>query len=385
MISDETRTAPTIQSNPNSLKMKPAYMIKQSLVGKDFKIILQVAPFLFFKFMSPDQQNHWMALCMLSTYFFTTKMDNMTTSLSNIYKYIRIFLHHTIRMSTRCANKPKFHMLLHLPESIKRFGPPSLFATPGQDIAISFGKFQSLQLILSGAKLTNNCSGLRFHPGPNVTQLFLENEMIQQSMGYNSSMVKTEASYPIQMQSPLPNDEKEAVPHYLIQTYPGYEFKQIHQLRINVKDVVPTGNEAVRFIGQVEYIWKGKAQNQSCLYIKLTLFNVGPLHNFYNMNFLVNQNEVGMCRAVEIVACLNVQHDCFSANCSFINNPAPHNNSQEGNPPRTIIQHKDDKTYILNAASLSSISWRQNSSSLTHPPIASAQWKQVVQHEMKKW
>ncbi|KNZ53210.1 hypothetical protein VP01_3304g2, partial [Puccinia sorghi] len=47
-----------------------------------------------------------------------------------------------------------------------------------------------------------------------------------------------------------------------------------------------TGNEAARFIGQVESIWKGKTQNQSCLYIKLTLFNIGPLHNFYNMNVL---------------------------------------------------------------------------------------------------
>ncbi|KNZ49546.1 hypothetical protein VP01_4946g3 [Puccinia sorghi] len=101
--------------------MKPAYKIKhyKSLVGKDFNIILQVAPFVFFKFMSLDQQNHWMALCMLSTYVFTTKIDNMTTSLSNICKYIRIFLHHTIKMSARWANKPKFHMLLHLPESIE--------------------------------------------------------------------------------------------------------------------------------------------------------------------------------------------------------------------------------------------------------------------------
>ena len=166
-------------------------------------------------------------------------------------------------------------------------------------------------------------------------------------------------------------------------------------------------------MGRVESIWKGEARNRTCLYVKLSRFNVGPLHNFYNMNVLINQNEVGMCKAMvsisklactnnthgnrlashtvlsyflqEIVACLNVQHDCYSAKCSFINNPAPRNNSQEGNPPSTIIQHKDDKTYILNAASLSSISWRQKFSSLTHPPITSAQWKQAVHNGMKKW
>ena len=248
----------------NIPSMKPAYMIKhyKSLVGKDFKIILQVAPFVFFKLMSQDQRNHWMALCMLSTYVFTTKIDDMPTYLADIRKYIRIFLHHTIHMSARWANKPKFHMLLHLPESIERFGPPSLFATkkfesfnkilrlasihtnrhsPGRDIAISFVNFQSLRLILSGAQLTNHHSGQTFQPGPNVTQFFLDNEMIQQSMGYNRNMVNTSASYPIQMQSSLPDNEKEAVPPYLIRSYPGYQFKQVHQLRINAKDVCKKG------------------------------------------------------------------------------------------------------------------------------------------------
>ncbi|KNZ46865.1 hypothetical protein VP01_688g1, partial [Puccinia sorghi] len=50
----------------------------------------------------------------------------------------------------------------------------------------------------------------------------------------------------------------------------------------------------------------------------------------------------------------------------------------------TIIHHKDNKTYILNAASLSSISWCQKFSFLTHPPITSSQWKQADQQGMKK-
>lgn len=177
---------------------------------------------------------------------------------------------------------------------------------------------------------------------------------------------------------------------------------------------MPTGNESARFIGQVESIWKGKAQNQSCLYVKLTLFNVGPLHKFSNMNVLINQNEVGMCRAKviisqlswtnkfqgnrlrnntilphfwrEIVASLNVQHDCILEKCSFITNPfQPKGSQEEVNKPSTIIQHKDDRSYILNAASLASISWHQKFSSLTHPPITSEQWKSAVQHGMKKW
>ncbi|KNZ48838.1 hypothetical protein VP01_537g1, partial [Puccinia sorghi] len=38
-------------------------------------------------------------------------------------------LYHLVKMNARWANNSKIHMLLHLTESIRRFGPPSLFAT----------------------------------------------------------------------------------------------------------------------------------------------------------------------------------------------------------------------------------------------------------------
>ncbi|KNZ46391.1 hypothetical protein VP01_7309g1 [Puccinia sorghi] len=134
---------------------------------------------------------------MLSTYVFTTKIDNMTTSLSNIRKYICIFLHHTIKMFSRMANKPKF-------------GPPRLFATK---------KFESFNKILRLASIHTN----QHSPRRDIAISFVN---------FQNQWVTT---------SSLPNDEKEAVPRYLIQTYPGYEFQQIHQLRINSKDVCKKG------------------------------------------------------------------------------------------------------------------------------------------------
>ena len=44
---------------------------------------------------------------------------------------IQYFLDCTCRLTPRWFNKPKFHILVHLPEHIKRFGPPMLFATEG--------------------------------------------------------------------------------------------------------------------------------------------------------------------------------------------------------------------------------------------------------------
>lgn len=44
---------------------------------------------------------------------------------------IQNFLDATCALTPRWFNKPKFHIVLHLPEHVRRFGPPMLFATEG--------------------------------------------------------------------------------------------------------------------------------------------------------------------------------------------------------------------------------------------------------------
>lgn len=81
------------------------------------------------------------------------------------------FLARTARWTPRWFNKPKFHLLLHLPDHVERFGPAILFATeafesfnaviraksvhsnrqaPSRDIARSFAQCNRVRHILSG-------------------------------------------------------------------------------------------------------------------------------------------------------------------------------------------------------------------------------------------
>ncbi|KNZ51185.1 uncharacterized protein VP01_4056g1 [Puccinia sorghi] len=102
----------------------------------------------------------------LSCMSLQTHIHNMDIFIDKLEGHIRNFMFHIVKMSGRWANKPKFHMLSHLPDSIRRFGPANLFATekfesyngvirnssihsnhqsPGRDLANSFSYYQFLR------------------------------------------------------------------------------------------------------------------------------------------------------------------------------------------------------------------------------------------------
>ena len=86
----------------------------KSLVGKEFKILIQAAPFVFFKFLSTKHKEIWTALCQLVPYIFITKIDNMNEYLLRLKSYIRTFIYHTMKATAQWDNKPRFHHLLQL-------------------------------------------------------------------------------------------------------------------------------------------------------------------------------------------------------------------------------------------------------------------------------
>lgn len=61
---------------------------------------------------------------------------------------IQDFLACIVRWTPCWFNKPKFHLLLHLPEHICHFGPASLFATEG---------FESYNAVIRAKSVHSNC------------------------------------------------------------------------------------------------------------------------------------------------------------------------------------------------------------------------------------
>jgi hypothetical protein len=131
--------------------MRPYYLTKHysNLIGKDFKVAVQAAPFVLFEYMSEDKRLVWSALCQLAPLVFQTHIADMDVYQVSLQQLIRVFIYHLIKTTAQWANKPKIHMLLH-------FGPAALFATE---------KFESYNDVLRKSSIHSNCQSPGKHIG----------------------------------------------------------------------------------------------------------------------------------------------------------------------------------------------------------------------------
>ncbi|KAJ7885666.1 hypothetical protein B0H14DRAFT_3431620 [Mycena olivaceomarginata] len=142
-----------------------------SLVGRDFRTIAQAAPFVVYDLVSKDCLATWVALSKLIPLIWQPSIKDIDAHIALLTAEINHFLACAARWTTRWFNKPKFHILLHLPAHIRRFGPAILFATeafesfnaiiraksvhsnrhaPSRDIARAFAQGNRIRHLLSG-------------------------------------------------------------------------------------------------------------------------------------------------------------------------------------------------------------------------------------------
>ncbi|KAF8204045.1 hypothetical protein BJ912DRAFT_841196 [Pholiota molesta] len=142
-----------------------------SLTGRDFRAIAQVAPFVIYDMVPSDVYDAWVSLSTLIPLIWQPLIKDISRYLETLTKEIKNFLLKTARWNCAWFNKSKFHIITHLPEHIRRFGPAILFATeafesfnavirsksvhsnrqaPSRDIALAFAQGNRIRHLLSG-------------------------------------------------------------------------------------------------------------------------------------------------------------------------------------------------------------------------------------------
>ncbi|KAI0782792.1 hypothetical protein C8Q75DRAFT_795782 [Abortiporus biennis] len=100
-----------------------------SLVGRDFRAISQVAPFVLYDLVTIECYETWLAISTLVPLIWQSTIIDLDQHVKALESAIDYFLNCTARWTPRWFNKPKFHIIQHLPPHVRRFGPAPLFAT----------------------------------------------------------------------------------------------------------------------------------------------------------------------------------------------------------------------------------------------------------------
>ncbi|KAK7007194.1 hypothetical protein R3P38DRAFT_3325581 [Favolaschia claudopus] len=183
-----------------------------SLTGRDFRAIAQAAPFVVYDLVSPECLATWVALSKLIPLIWQPQIKDIDAHIALLTAEIDHFLACAARWTTRWFNKPKFHILLHLPSHIRRFGPAILFATeafesfnaviraksvhsnrhaPSRDIARAFAQGNRIRHLLSGG-------------------LFMESEILTDPTAHSTQAVADNNSVTASGAPPLLNPKKQA-------------------------------------------------------------------------------------------------------------------------------------------------------------------------------
>ncbi|KAJ7126468.1 hypothetical protein C8R43DRAFT_897899 [Mycena crocata] len=118
-----------------------------SLTGRDFRAVVQAAPFVLQGLLPAAHIELWTALSAVVTLVWQPHILDIDKYTQQLDDAINHFLNCTCRMTLQWFNKPKFHVILHLPAHIKRFGPAMLFATEG---------FESFNAIIRSCSVHSN-------------------------------------------------------------------------------------------------------------------------------------------------------------------------------------------------------------------------------------
>ncbi|KAI9327614.1 hypothetical protein BDR26DRAFT_952563 [Obelidium mucronatum] len=103
--------------------------------GKDFRTFVQLAPFVLSSVVGNIELDLWIALSNLTAHLYASEIGDIESYILQLNQYLDQFILHASKLhSSKLSHystilKPKFHLLRHIPEFVRRFGPPRLYAT----------------------------------------------------------------------------------------------------------------------------------------------------------------------------------------------------------------------------------------------------------------
>ncbi|KAK7028584.1 hypothetical protein R3P38DRAFT_2776286 [Favolaschia claudopus] len=397
--SDEDRLllAARLQSTDLSGLTVPAlrawYMMqyRNNLIGKHFKTLMQILPFHVHAISTPEQFTLIKAAGELGARLWVPEIHNMDEYLAELKIAIANLLDAFDKVDPlRILLKIKLHLLAHIPDDIRHFGPLIRWATeiyeayngvfrlnsifsnriaPSRDIAAKFASMDRVKHILSGGYWLDSRSKRWIQAGKGVRKVLLADPIFQRHLGWVRP-AKIEPGVVKPMPSrvlPVEWHTTKAATFYTGNNRPSdgsrWRYGQVLTAESGDKATVgcwvfATGADGKTVIGRVSELLVGERP-----LVTLEQFICSDrLHPQFDWPVLRRPNGAEIIagrgqshvvlEAKSIRFICSVQHDCRMGNCKPNAVRPVVQEREETNRTMTLIQHSDDDHFVINMAGL---------------------------------
>ncbi|KAJ3853984.1 hypothetical protein EV368DRAFT_73145 [Lentinula lateritia] len=327
-----------------------------SLTGRDFRAVAQAAPFVLHGLLTDDQLEVWKALSALVALVWQPKIHNLEEYLVDLEKTIDYFLDCTCRLTPRWFNKPKFHVLLHLPNHIRCFGPAILFATEG---------FESFNAIIRAWSVHSN----RHAPSKDIAHAMAHSNRIRHLLNGGSfwTNLNQVCAFPQFTSSSSLNLGNSGRHVYLMDTVlsqmnPGMFTSGSETCRIleclllqsgdrcevknwviwNRSDGVEPLKATLGLVAEILQFSQSDAEKKglaSVLTIQRAI--AGEWHSYYGMKQLELVNEFIAVKPQDVLCVVNIQHNCYDKR-------------EESTEKEFQVEHTGSQSFVLNTVQMRS-------------------------------
>ncbi|KAI8457807.1 hypothetical protein BY996DRAFT_8420195 [Phakopsora pachyrhizi] len=341
---------------------------------------------------------------------------NLTKYMADLDYFAQDFLLKLISTNAQWVNKPKFHMLIHLSQSIAHFGPTSLFATEkyesyngvvrqasihsnrqshSHDIATSFQNYAALIFFFSGGITQAEPSRSNIIQNSQIKKLLLNNSNIQKLFGFDPQFFKPQPRYPFFNQPPQSSAVyDESVPFGIKTKSPNSNWIKITSFYLDKKQI-NKGNSFIivkaqptnkNFIAYIIGIWGVDDFFNQKIYIHCIPCEILEMDLFYGIHTLKKLNKEEFLSAKREISGVNAQHHCEGAKCLIIRTLPMRLERQETDIIlKEIHHHFNFNLYVINTASLRSQEYHHASARIPTPQIQPLDALNAVHVGLSKW
>ncbi|KAF8868695.1 hypothetical protein BD779DRAFT_1459482 [Infundibulicybe gibba] len=373
----------------NTIKLNADYLCqyKGSLIGKHFKSLAQVMPFLIHDLVPQSVLNGWTVIGRLVVLLWHTTIEDREAYLAELSRVIEDFL----TITAQCApsillSKPKFHFLIHIPGYIRRFGPAILFSTeryesfnhvfrltcihsnrqaPSRDSCRTFSIQDRMKHIVFGGYWLDPTSKRWVRAGHEILHYVKADPARARYLGFTSAATTTpgaaklshaKSKAPSQI-SIWPQTQCASIPNSMSGPnntfYKADNFVSLHGDTIRINQNIITEISGKLFVAKVIEILVPNDGTDLATKIGIQAFEFLPaLHSTLHLPRLQLSSQKFVALPTDILCAVNVQHDCLNGKCNGIKTvPVTQERLEAKKTQRTVV-HSDLNAFILNTHSL---------------------------------